>query len=127
MEYSRLIEQAINAQKNAYAPYSNFKVGAAVLCKNGKVFTGCNVENSSYPVSSCAERTTICKAVSEGEKDFVAIAIVGGDLSEYCFPCGMCRQLIVEFNADMDVIVAKSTSDYKVYKASELLTHHFKL
>ena len=127
MEYSRLIEQAINAQKNAYAPYSNFKVGAAVLCKNGKVFTGCNVENSSYPVSSCAERTTICKAVSEGEKDFVAIAIVGGDLSEYCFPCGMCRQLIVEFNADMDVIVAKSTSDYQVYKASELLTHHFKL
>lgn len=127
MEYSRLIEQAINAQKNAYAPYSNFKVGAAVLCKNGKVFTGCNFENSSYPVSSCAERTTICKAVSEGEKDFVAIAIVGGDLSEYCFPCGMCRQLIVEFNADMDVIVAKSTSDYQVYKASELLTHHFKL
>lgn len=127
MGYSKLIEQAINAQKNAYAPYSNFKVGAAVLCKNGKVFTGCNVENSSYPVSSCAERTTICKAVSEGEKDFVAIAIVGGELSEYCFPCGMCRQLIVEFNADMDVIVAKSTSDYQVYKASELLTHHFKL
>lgn len=127
MGYSKLIEQAINAQKNAYAPYSNFKVGAAVLCKNGKVFAGCNVENSSYPVSSCAERTTICKAVSEGEKDFVAIAIVGGDLSEYCFPCGMCRQLIVEFNADMDVIVARSLSDYQVYKASELLTHHFKL
>lgn len=127
MRYSKLIEQAINAQKNAYAPYSNFKVGAAVLCKNGKVFAGCNVENSSYPVSSCAERTTICKAVSEGEKDFVAIAIVGGDLSEYCFPCGMCRQLIVEFNADMDVIVARSLSDYQVYKASELLTHHFKL
>lgn len=127
MGYSKLIEQAINAQKNAYAPYSNFKVGAAVLCKNGKVFAGCNVENSSYPVSSCAERTTICKAVSEGEKDFVAIAIVGGDLSEYCFPCGMCRQLIVEFNANMDVIVARSPSDYQVYKASELLTHHFKL
>lgn len=127
MGYSKLIEQAINAKKNAYAPYSNFKVGAAVLCKNGKVFAGCNVENSSYPVSSCAERTTICKAVSEGEKDFVAIAIVGGDLSEYCFPCGMCRQLIVEFNADMDVIVARSLSDYQVYKASELLTHHFKL
>lgn len=127
MGYSKLIEQAINAQKNAYAPYSNFKVGAAVLCKNGKVFAGCNVENSSYPVSSCAERTTICKAVSEGEKDFVAIAIVGGDLSEYCFPCGMCRQLIVEFNADMDVIVARSLSDYQVYKASGLLTHHFKL
>ena len=127
MEYSKLIEQAINAQKNAYAPYSNFKVGAAVLCKSGKIFSGCNVENSSFPISSCAERTAICKAVSEGERDFIAIAIVGGDLSEYCFPCGMCRQLMVEFNDDLDVIVAKSLSDYKVYKAGDLLVHHFKL
>lgn len=127
MEYSKLIEHAINAQKNAYAPYSNFKVGAAILCKSGKIFSGCNVENSSYPISNCAERTAICKAVSEGERDFIAIAIVGGDLSEYCFPCGMCRQLIIEFNEDMNVIVAKSTNDYKVYKAGDLLVHHFKL
>lgn len=127
MDYSKLIENAIEGQKFSYSPYSNFKVGAAVLCKNGKIFKGCNVENSSYPVSSCAERTAICKAVSEGERDFIAIAIVGGDLSEYCFPCGMCRQLLVEFNPEIDVVVAKSLNDYKVYKAKDLLTYYFKL
>ena len=95
-----LMQIAIQARKNAYAPYSDFRVGAALLCKNGKVFSGCNVENAAYTPTNCAERTAFFKAVSEGEREFEAIAVVGGKgekLSDLCSPCGVCRQVMVEF------------------------------
>ena len=96
----QLLEQAIEARKNAYAPYSGFQVGAALLGKSGRVYLGCNVENAAYSPTNCAERTAVFKAVSEGERSFTAIAIVGGSgeaLNELCAPCGVCRQVLSEF------------------------------
>lgn len=128
-----LVKKAFEAQKFSYVPYSNFQVGAALLTKSGKIYTGCNIENASYPVTNCAERTAIFKAVSEGETDFVAIAIVGnakGAKSEdidYCAPCGVCRQVMTEF-CDLDtfkVILAKSESDYKEYTLTQMLPFAF--
>lgn len=121
--YKNLIEQAIKARENAHAPYSNFKVGAALLAKNGQIFTGCNIENASYPVCNCGERTAFFKAVSEGVKEFTAIAIVGGkeDVKTPCAPCGVCRQVMSEFcDADFEIVLG-TPEDYKVYKLSELL------
>lgn len=95
-----LMEAAVAAREKAYAPYSGFKVGAALLGKSGKVYTGCNVENAAYTPTNCAERTAVFKAVSEGEREFEAIAIVGGKgelLSPLCAPCGVCRQVLTEF------------------------------
>ena len=95
-----LMQLAIEARKNAYAPYSDFRVGAALLCKNGTIFTGCNIENAAYTPTNCAERTAFFKAVSEGEREFEAIAVVGGKgerLAALCAPCGVCRQVMVEF------------------------------
>ncbi len=104
-----LLDLAIEARKFAYAPYSDHKVGAALLGKNGKVYTGCNVENAAYTPTNCAERTAIFKAVSEGEREFVAIAVVGGlgeKLSDVCAPCGVCRQVMAEFcDADMKIVM----------------------
>ena len=100
MTDKELMQMAIEARKKAYAPYSDFRVGAALLCKNGKVFSGCNVENAAYTPTNCAERTAFFKAVSEGERDFEAIAVVGGKgeaLSDLCAPCGVCRQVMAEF------------------------------
>jgi cytidine deaminase len=95
-----LMQWAVAARKNAYAPYSGFKVGAALLGKSGKVYLGCNVENAAYTPTNCAERTAVFKAVSEGEREFSAIAIVGGkgeELNDLCAPCGVCRQVLAEF------------------------------
>ena len=128
MDYKELIEMALEAREMSYSPYSNFKVGAALLTKNGKVYKGCNIENAAYSPGNCAERTAIFKAVSEGEKDFAAIAIVGGlaDSNELtiCPPCGVCRQVINEFVdcEEFDIILGTNKpEDMKVYKLKELL------
>ena len=120
------VKEALEAQKKAYAPYSGFKVGAALLCENGKVYKGCNVENASYPVSLCAERSAIASAVADGNRSFKAIVIVGGD--DYCFPCGMCRQALAEFvDGDFRVVLVKNEKETKVYKLKELLPECFVL
>ena len=129
--YEELVEMALEARKLAYAPYSKFKVGAALLGSNGVVYKGCNVENASYPATNCAERTAIFGAVAEGQREFDAIAIVGGkeDASEleFCAPCGVCRQVMREFcNPEhFEIILAKSKSDYKVFTLEELLPMSF--
>ena len=126
MEYKELVQIAIAARENAYAPYSHFKVGAALLAKDGRVFTGCNIECASYSTSHCAERTAVFKAVSEGERQFDAICIVGGPdgvLKDYTAPCGVCRQVMMEFcNPEtFQIILAVSTEDYRIYTLKELL------
>lgn len=113
MTDKELLLKAIEAREMAYAPYSDHKVGAALVGKSGKVYTGCNVENAAYTPTNCAERTAIFKAVSEGERKFTAIAIVGGlgdKLSEVCAPCGVCRQVLAEF-CDGDLHVVMGTPD----------------
>lgn len=113
MTDKELLLKAIEARKMAYAPYSNHKVGAALVGKSGKVYTGCNVENAAYTPTNCAERTAVFKAVSEGETEFTAIAIVGGlgdKLSEVCAPCGVCRQVLAEF-CDKDLHIVMGTPD----------------
>lgn len=126
-----LIRSAIAARKKAYAPYSNYLVGAAVLTNELRIYTGCNIENAAYTPSICAERTAVSKAVSEGCRKLEAIAIVGGPkdglTEQYAFPCGVCRQVLREF-ADYDqfiVIVAKNENDYKLYRLNELLPESF--
>ena len=114
-----LVKAAIDATKYAYVPYSNFKVGAAILAKNGKIYTGCNIENASYSPTNCAERTAIFKAVSEGVTKFKKIAVVGGpngNLENYCPPCGVCRQVISEFaDEDFELILGTSENTYAIY------------
>ncbi len=120
-----LIEKATAAKENAYAPYSEFRVGAALLTENGKIYTGCNVENASYPVGICAERVAVSKAVSDGEMTFRAIAIAGNE-EYYCSPCGMCRQFMSEFcDSDFKIILARTIDDYKVLTMKELLPYAF--
>ena len=117
-----LIAQAMQARERAYAPYSNYRVGAALLGKSGRVYTGCNVENAVYPLVICAERTAVVKAVSEGEREFVAIAVVtenGGS------PCGSCRQTLREFGADILVLIADITGAYRETTIAELLPDSF--
>lgn len=123
MTYEKLIEKAYEAMTFSYSPYSNFKVGAALLTKSGRVFTGCNIEIASYGATNCAERTAIFKAISEGEKEFAAIAVTSSS-RDFTYPCGICRQVIVEFAKDIDIIVAKEY-DYEVYKIDELLPKSF--
>ena len=131
MDNQQLIELALRARENAYAPYSHFAVGAAVLTKDGQVYTGCNIENASYGATNCAERTALFKAISEGNRAFEKIAIVGGkqgeEITEYAYPCGVCRQVIAEFSnpTEMTVIVAKSTKEYIEKKLEELLPLSF--
>lgn len=126
-----LIKSAMEARKKAYAPYSGYRVGAAVLTNELRIYTGCNVENAAYSPGICAERTAIYKAVSEGRRKFKAIAVVGGSqedtLEAFAFPCGVCRQVMREFANPEDflVIVAKNTEDYKVYLLSQLLPESF--
>ena len=127
MDRSKLMELALEARQMAYTPYSHFKVGAALLGKNGVVYKGCNIENASYTPTNCAERTAFFKAVSEGQYEFEAIAIVGGaedstSLS-VCSPCGVCRQVMMEFcNPDtFEVVLGTSPEDYQVYTLKELL------
>lgn len=127
MDKSKLISLALEARQMSYAPYSHFKVGAALLTTEGNVYKGCNIENAAYTPTNCAERTAFFKAVSEGEYDFAAIAIVGGleDAKEldYCAPCGVCRQVMMEFcdPESFEVIIAKSPSEYKVLKLEEMI------
>ena len=123
---SELILMALEARKYAYTPYSNHKVGAALLTKDGKVYTGCNIENIAYGPTNCAERTAFFKAVSEGEREFEAIAVVGGredaDKLDYFPPCGVCRQVMMEF-CDYDnfqIILAKTPDEYVEYKLSQI-------
>lgn len=127
-----LIKSAMDARKKAYAPYSGFQVGAAVLTNELRIYTGCNIENAAYSTGICAERTAIAKAASEGWRKLKAIAIVGGPagktVGQYAFPCGMCRQVMAEFAADAErffIIVAKNTQDYKVYLLNQLLPESF--
>ena len=128
MTDKELLEFAIEARKASYSPYSNFRVGAALLGKSGKVYLGCNVENAAYSPTNCAERTAIFKAVSEGEREFTAIAIVGGkgdNLSELCAPCGVCRQVLAEF-CDKDFRVVLGTPErIQAYTFAEILPLSF--
>lgn len=123
-----LIAQALKARKNAYAPYSHFAVGAALLTKSGKVYTGCNVENAAFSPTNCAERTAVFKAVSEGERGMLKLALVAGNealeapLPAVVSPCGVCRQVLSEFaEPNMVILLAKSESDYQTYTLGQLL------
>ena len=124
MDINELINKAKNAREHSYSPYSRFKVGAALKTKNGMVFTGCNIENSSYGLSICAEREAIFKAISAGERDLDTIAIVT-DSNKLITPCGACRQVMWEFSKDMTVIVANLKGEKKEFKIKELLAHPF--
>ena len=126
----KLIETAIAQLDYSYAPYSNFKVGAALLAKNGDIYTGCNIENAAYTPTNCAERTAFFKAVSEGVRDFQAICIVGGKdgvLTEYAAPCGVCRQVMMEFcnPKTFQIILAIDKERYDIYTLEELLPQGF--
>ena len=125
MEYKELIKEAIKARENAYVPYSDFKVGAAILTENGQLYTGCNIENASLGATNCAERTAIFKAVSEGHNKIKAVAVVG-DLNNYTYPCGICRQVINEFaTRDIKIIIGKNENDYLVKTMEEILPGAF--
>ncbi len=121
-----LMSMAVEAKERAYCPYSKFHVGAALLTKSGKVYLGCNIENSSYGATNCAERTAIFKAVSEGERDFEAIAVAGDSVDDYTYPCGICLQVINEFMPEGRVILSKN-DEVKSFALNELLPYGFRL
>lgn len=129
-EKKNLIQKAMEVREFSYSPYSGYMVGAALMTQDGKIYTGCNIENAAYGPSNCAERTAVFKAVSEGEKSFCAIAIVGGKKdgeTDFATPCGVCRQVLAEFcdPETFSVIVAKNTEDYKCFSLRELLPESF--
>lgn len=120
-----LVELAFTMLERSYAPYSHFPVGAALLCADGSVFTGCNVENAAYGSTICAERTALVKAVSEGHRDdYVTLAVVGNS-ADYCWPCGACRQMLYEFAPDLRLLAARKDHNYVTLKLSDLLPHGF--
>ena len=119
-----LCQKAVEMQNFAYVPYSHFPVGAALECSDGTVFTGCNVENAAYGSTICAERTAIVKAVSEGHRDFVRIAIAGNS-EDFCVPCGSCRQVMMEFAPEMEVICLNAAGESKSFALRELLPYGF--
>ena len=120
-----LVELAFTMLERSYVPYSKFPVGAALLCADGTVFTGCNVENSAYGSTICAERTALVKAVSEGHRDdFVTLAVVGNS-ADYCWPCGACRQMLYEFAPGLQLLVANREHNYVTLSLEELLPHGF--
>ena len=126
----KLIEKALDAREFAYAPYSKFRVGAALLTEDGTIYTGCNIENAAYSPSNCAERTAFFKAISEGSRKFVRIAIVGGQNEMVApSPCGVCLQVMMEFcqPQTFEIVLAKSPEDYEVYTLSQLLPKGFRL
>jgi len=124
MDIKKLIKAAKEASDHSYSPYSKYKVGAVLLARNGKIYTGTNVENASFPAGMCAERVALFDAVKNGEKEFEALAIYAeGD--NFPFPCGICRQVISEFTRDIQVIIAKSEDEYVVKNISELLPDMF--
>lgn len=124
MEDKLLIKIAMEAREKSYSPYSDFKVGAAVYTTSGKIFTGCNIESASYTPTICAERVAVSKSVSEGYRDIEKIAIVGSD-TKISFPCGVCRQFMLEFGKDIKVICAKNIDSYETYTLEELLPKSF--
>ncbi|MBP2026346.1 cytidine deaminase [Acetoanaerobium pronyense] len=125
MENKELLKMAEKARENAYVPYSKFRVGAALLGKSGKVYLGCNVEIASFGATNCAERTAVFKAVSEGEQEFEKIAIASSN-DEETFPCGICRQVLVEFGKDLKIILGNTEKNIiKEYTLNELLPHSF--
>lgn len=126
MKPEELVNQALEAREKAYAPYSHFKVGAALLTTDGEVFTGCNVENASYGLTVCAERVALFKAVSRGRRSFSAIAIVAGT-DNYCSPCGACRQVLAEFGGSTKVYMANRKGEYREMTVAELLPAAFNL
>lgn len=125
-QIQELISAAMAQLERAYAPYSHFKVGAALLTEEGRIYTGCNIENAAYTPTNCGERTAFFKAVSEGERSFRAICIVGGMdgvPTDYTAPCGVCRQVMMEFCSpeEFEVILARGAEDYQIYKLKDLL------
>ena len=124
MNYKSLAEKAVEAKSKALPTYSNFHVGAALITEDDKIYTGCNIESSSYSLTMCAERTAIFKAISEGERKFKAIA-VAGDTEGFISPCGACRQVISDLCGDIDVVLVNSKNETKVIKTSELLPFAF--
>lgn len=130
VSYGELMKIAIEARKNSYSPYSGFSVGAALLCEDGSVYTGCNIENAAYSPTNCAERTAFFKAVSEGHRNFKAIAIAGGSEElAMCYPCGVCRQVMAEFCLpdQFDVVCGVSCETFEIIKLKELLPKSFHL
>jgi cytidine deaminase len=129
MDKKDLFKLAKDAMKKSYAPYSNYNVGAALLCKNEKIYKGCNIENASYSLTNCAERTALFSAISNGEKEFAAICIVGGKngkISDYAMPCGACRQALAEFcNENFKVYIGIDEDNIKEYTLNELLPYSF--
>ncbi len=128
MTDKELMAVAVKAREMSYSPYSNFRVGAALLGLSGKVYTGCNVENAGYSPTNCAERTALFKAISEGEREFVAIAIVGGigeKLNDFCAPCGVCRQALSEFCGKDFRFVLGNPNNIKVVTMEEILPYSF--
>ena len=126
MKPEELVQQALGIREKAYAPYSHFKVGAAVLTDDGEVFTGCNVENASYGLTVCAERVALFKAISRGRRSFSAIAIVA-ETDNYCSPCGACRQVLAEFGGGTKVYMANRKGEYLEMTVAELLPAAFNL
>ena len=129
-QIQELVKTALSMRKMSYTPYSHFNVGAALLSADGKIYTGCNIENAAYTPTNCAERTAFFKAVSEGVRDFTAIAIAGGKEDatelEYCPPCGVCRQVMSEFcKDDFKIFLVKSETEYKEYTLTELVPERF--
>lgn len=128
----KLAQAALDARQNAYCPYSHFAVGAAVLAKSGKIYAGCNIENATQGPGVCAERAALYKAVSEGEREFAAVAVAGGpegrEPDGFCPPCGVCRQALAEFCAgEMPVILVKNSEETEVYRLKELFPLAFSL
>ena len=125
MSDEELVKRAFDMHRFSYVPYSKFPVGAALLCADGTVFTGCNVENAAFGSTICAERTALLKAISEGHReDWVAIAIAGRG-EDYCWPCGACRQMLYEFAPGLRVIAARGDGDFQVVSLTDLLPHGF--
>ena len=124
MTERELCQKAVAMLDMAYVPYSHFPVGAALLCKDGTVFTGCNIENAAYGATICAERTAIFKAVSEGHRDFDTLVIAGRS-DDYCYPCGACRQVLYEFGPDMEVVCLNKDNEEKHLHIKELLPYGF--
>lgn len=130
---TELIKAVLQARKNSYAKYSHFTVGAALLTQDGKIYLGTNIENASYPVGICAERAAFAAALTAGERNFRAIALIGGSAEkeipeEYCLPCGMCRQFMAEFcTEEFQIISVKSEKDYRIFSFGEIMPFCFQL
>ena len=124
MTKQELIQAAVSMQEKAYCPYSSFPVGAALECADGTLFTGCNVENAAFSPGICAERTAVAKAVSEGHRDFVRLAVAGRG-KDFCTPCGVCRQVLEEFAPKLEILCVSGTGEVLETNLEELLPHGF--